>query len=132
MSFSIALHSTPRRAVIRFSGLITPLQVRDACLRLLDHPGWEPGTPQVWDFSATTHTIMDVDDWSTLLAASRANRTRLGDDCVAVVSSDPELEDLLTEYAHVFRRSGRTFRFAETSEAAYSWLEAHLEVEPEG
>lgn len=125
MPYSVALHSSPRLATIRFTGQVSPLDVRDACVRLLDLSGWRAGTPQVWDFSGTSGVDSTPETWAQLLDASEANRSRIGANRVAIVSRDPDLKPLLETYAHAFRQSGRTFRLAATARDAQAWLEGN-------
>ncbi|MEM1054979.1 MAG: hypothetical protein AAGI52_05595 [Bacteroidota bacterium] len=124
MPFSVALLASPRRATFRFAGETTPLDVRDACLRVLDLPDWEPGTPQVWDFSGVSRLNVDAESWAALLVASRENQSRIGRNRVAVVSQNEDLSAFLDLYARASRSSGRTFHLAKDAKEAHDWIDA--------
>lgn len=124
MPYSVALHSSPRLAALRFTGRVTPLDVRDACLRLLDFSDWHAGTPQIWDFSSVSEVSADPEAWSSLISTSWSNQARIGANRVAVVSHDPDLDAFFDLYAFSFRESGRTFRLVDCVGEARDWIGA--------
>ena len=132
MPHTVTFHTAPRLARLQFSGLLTPLDVRDATLDLLDHPEWAAGTPEIWDLTAIRTVRLDPTSWAALLLSTSLNRPRIGTNQVAWVALHDDVASLIDLFAHTFRRTGRTFRRVATTDEAFTWIyESQTAAPPE-